>query len=467
VNKKVPSLKSFGLPPSRSLEERRPSTSDQTDISTLTKDEKLALFLPVCSKIDDNIFVGSVQIASNKTTLLENNVTHILNCAGVIIPNYFPDDFVYKTLHLFDGRSQDITSMSYEVLEYIESVLQSGGTIFIHCEKGVSRSCSMLIMYKMWKNRVGFITASEDVKAKRPICQPNDGFLRQILLWWKRSSEPVTLDGPPRLYRISPDSVRSPSTFVARYVASSPQHAPPTAAQLDPRGAFVLHTYSHLFVWCGPLATDEMRHHALLHAERLRRFERVTAEVTHVSSSDADPMLVDAFWAALGGKRDPIEPVAAYDAEYRLLLVPRGPFLWRYDPSAASSSTSTDAAAAAAATAAPTAAVVESPPSSPTPTPLPADQLPIPPSMQHLDRPWRLLESFDRSTLANATDDIFMLHDNMRLFLWIGPEVASPDIASLIASHEAGGRDVPPKDTPVQTNYAGKESPQFWTSFSR
>jgi len=57
---------------------------------------KLRHFDPICSKITDNLYLGSETVAKNKDLLQENGVTHILNCAGSICPVYHPTDFTYR-----------------------------------------------------------------------------------------------------------------------------------------------------------------------------------------------------------------------------------------------------------------------------------------------------------------------------------------------------------------------------------
>ena len=64
------------------------------------KQDKLAKFEVLCSEVSPGICIGGEKVASNKNILLNCGITHIINCVGMIVPNHFPQDFVYHTLYL-------------------------------------------------------------------------------------------------------------------------------------------------------------------------------------------------------------------------------------------------------------------------------------------------------------------------------------------------------------------------------
>ncbi|KAK0724620.1 protein-tyrosine phosphatase-like protein [Lasiosphaeris hirsuta] len=74
---------------------------------------------------------------------------------------------------------------------------QPTGAVFVHCAMGKSRSVSAVIAYLLWKHPQRFgradpTTAASQAIAKalkwvrdsRPIAEPNDGFMRQLAMWW-------------------------------------------------------------------------------------------------------------------------------------------------------------------------------------------------------------------------------------------------------------------------------------------
>ncbi|XP_047169174.1 protein-tyrosine-phosphatase MKP1-like [Vigna umbellata] len=90
-------------------------------------------------------------------------------------------DFVYRTLWLQDSPSEDITSIFYDVFDYLEDFREQGGRVFVHCCQGVSRSTSLVIAYLMWREGQSFHDAFQFVKATRGIADPNMGFTCQLL----------------------------------------------------------------------------------------------------------------------------------------------------------------------------------------------------------------------------------------------------------------------------------------------
>jgi hypothetical protein len=47
-------------------------------------------------------------------------ITHVINCAAMVCPNCFPQDFSYKTFYLHDSPSQEIAMLLYEAFDFIQ-----------------------------------------------------------------------------------------------------------------------------------------------------------------------------------------------------------------------------------------------------------------------------------------------------------------------------------------------------------
>jgi len=136
-----------------------------------------------------SVFAGSVDVASDHQLLRDNEVTHILNVAsfntqvtidrglGSCAVNSL---FIYKHVSIMDLPDTDITSYFDECFAFIDSALDTGGRILVHCMAGVSRAASIVIGYLMKAKNMDFETAFNHVKAKRPSIRPNDGFMQQL-----------------------------------------------------------------------------------------------------------------------------------------------------------------------------------------------------------------------------------------------------------------------------------------------
>lgn len=115
----------------------------------------------------------------------------------------------YLSLNMVDGRDDDIAWFVAQVLHFIQIAVDNNANVLVHCEKGVSRSCSFVIAYLMWSKRkllnlflkfcgalsllplmYLFLFAHVDmkwkdafqyVKTRRNICNPNTYFTCNLI----------------------------------------------------------------------------------------------------------------------------------------------------------------------------------------------------------------------------------------------------------------------------------------------
>jgi dual specificity MAP kinase phosphatase len=148
----------------------------------------------------DFLMLGSCFVAKNYDILKSNGITHILNTAGTFCGAYFPEDFTYRILMLSDSHFEDVSCLFMDICDWIEKAREANGRVFVHCQRGVSRSTTFVICYLMWRNDASYTSVLEEVKAKRSIASPNAGFACQLLDWEKRKQKPYT--HPYRLFRV-------------------------------------------------------------------------------------------------------------------------------------------------------------------------------------------------------------------------------------------------------------------------
>eukprot|EP00850_Spirogloea_muscicola_P020507 SM000218S06603 [mRNA] locus=s218:100838:104332:+ [translate_table: standard] len=283
--------------------------------------DKFAFFEKECSKVADHVYLGSDVVAKNHDKLRECGITHVLNCVGFVCPEYFSNELEYKTLWLQarptsniprlanlhgshgcdrcpadvrtspaavaicldsgsilstcpfwsefgfcypwrciaqDTPAEDITSVLYDVFDYIEEVRELKGRVFVHCYQGVSRSSSLAIGYLMWRSGASFEDVFREVKEKRGVTNPNMGFACQLLQWQKRV--------------------------------------------LDLRGAFLLHAGNLVYSWRGRECDRFMAAAADVAADQIVRYELpVGGELVPVHEGEEPAEFWDAFGRAGGG----------------------------------------------------------------------------------------------------------------------------------------------------------------------
>lgn len=143
------------------------------------------------SEMTDRIYVGDLASASNKKALKGQGITHILS---VINGSYelFPNDFTYNIIHINDDPWVNIGLYFDESIKFIENALNMNNTkIMIHCQRGISRSVTILLAYLIYtQNKTNRINECDidntiqkimkDIRYHRPIADPNDGFIDAI-----------------------------------------------------------------------------------------------------------------------------------------------------------------------------------------------------------------------------------------------------------------------------------------------
>jgi len=77
---------------------------------------------------------------------------------------------------------------------FITQAINSGKTILVHCMAGISRSVSIVTYYLMKQFHMNYETATELVRSKRSIANPNDSFKNQLKNYQLRRDKFTELD---------------------------------------------------------------------------------------------------------------------------------------------------------------------------------------------------------------------------------------------------------------------------------
>lgn len=247
---------------------------------------ELDRFRGVCSQVLPFLCVGAELVARDKDLLKQSGITHIVNCAGTVLENFHEGSFKYLKLYLYDAKTEDLGCLFYEVINFVEQARQSGGKVFIHCHQGVSRSCTCCIAYLIQKQGLTYEDAFATVQAARGICNPNTGFICQLLEFYRRLNEPMD---KPRAFRIARHSNFPDSSYCARSVS-------PGTGPLKQDECVIIHTPTRVFLWRGSSVDDGTFAAAELHVERIKLNEGApqTCE-TLIAGEGNEPA---AFWNA-------------------------------------------------------------------------------------------------------------------------------------------------------------------------
>ncbi|KAF6214440.1 hypothetical protein GE061_009183 [Apolygus lucorum] len=137
----------------------------------------------VVADVLPGLLMGSQDVAADLNALKENSITHILNVGHASTIQY--PGISYTQVQLLDLPETDLLRSLPQCLALIDGVREQGGTVFVHCNAGVSRSAAVTIAYVMQDQLIGFQEAYSRLKKLRPAIQPNVGFINQLKLYEK------------------------------------------------------------------------------------------------------------------------------------------------------------------------------------------------------------------------------------------------------------------------------------------
>eukprot|EP00804_Cyclotella_cryptica_P030830 CCRYP_015066-RB/>CCRYP_015066-RB protein AED:0.39 eAED:0.39 QI:0/-1/0/1/-1/1/1/0/122 len=108
----------------------------------------------------NNLYLGGKDDAKSLSKLQQRNVRRVLNVtpakvAGITagVPNYFEGKvdpggckIQYKRIPVYDASTSDMLSYAEEIVNFISNGLHHG-SVLVHCQRGVSRSATAVIMF--------------------------------------------------------------------------------------------------------------------------------------------------------------------------------------------------------------------------------------------------------------------------------------------------------------------------------
>lgn len=131
------------------------------------------------SRILDYLYLGSEWNASNLEELHANRITHILNVTREI-DNFFPADFKYKNIRVYDEEATDLLRYFDETNKFIKEAKEAEGKVLVHCKMGISRSATCTISFMMKEYNKDLASGLIQAKERRSIVNPNKGFIKQL-----------------------------------------------------------------------------------------------------------------------------------------------------------------------------------------------------------------------------------------------------------------------------------------------
>ena len=133
----------------------------------------------------DKLYLGRLSQLHNGSMFEDLKITHIINISNKQYGDHIQKkikklNIIVKEIKINDTREVDISEYFEETYNFIHKCIMNNGVILVHCLEGISRSASIVISYLMKKNKISLDKALQFVKQKRPVVDPNSGFVKQL-----------------------------------------------------------------------------------------------------------------------------------------------------------------------------------------------------------------------------------------------------------------------------------------------
>jgi atypical dual specificity phosphatase len=120
--------------------------------------------------LDNQLWLGNGQFASDASLLAEKGITYILNVADDV-PNYHENvvEFHYCRLNVVDfGQDVGIARVFDIAFQFLQQAKDRNERVLVHCAAGANRSATIVIAWLMHSLELSLKDAFELAKRKRP-----------------------------------------------------------------------------------------------------------------------------------------------------------------------------------------------------------------------------------------------------------------------------------------------------------
>eukprot|EP01006_Ploeotia_vitrea_P012309 TRINITY_DN32680_c0_g1_i1.p1 TRINITY_DN32680_c0_g1~~TRINITY_DN32680_c0_g1_i1.p1 ORF type:complete len:210 (-),score=19.86 TRINITY_DN32680_c0_g1_i1:103-732(-) len=178
----VESRKGYKGPGTVVKSDERPNQSKKPTVSEILHGSRAAPRINPTTrninKILPHLYLGNMLAAGNEMIMKEHKIQRVLSITTTI-----PTDFkniTYKRFTVADVASSDLLPLLSEALPFIHQGIENKQTTFVHCQVGKSRSAFFVLAYLMKYHNMRLSTALAFVREKRPVVNPNPGFMKQL-----------------------------------------------------------------------------------------------------------------------------------------------------------------------------------------------------------------------------------------------------------------------------------------------
>ena len=153
------------------------------------------------SQITKHVYIGNISSAYHTDFLKQNNIEYIITVISDI-PK-INEDLISLNINIIDVPDNNIKTHFSLTNTFIETAIHHNKNILIHCVCGVSRSVTVFAAYLIHKLKINPTDAITYIKSRRPIANPNKGFMIQLDEYYNNIINKVKCYSSKELYNIA------------------------------------------------------------------------------------------------------------------------------------------------------------------------------------------------------------------------------------------------------------------------
>lgn len=147
--------------------------------------------------VKGQVYLGNLSAALSVDVKKKLGITHVLS----VCPEYPSTGQNHLTIVVDDSEYDNILIHLPKACQFIQSALDRGGRVLVHCVMGVSRSATVVAAYLMKTRKISRSAAMRLIKQRRGQVHPNYGFIKQLETFAECKYEPSTANPVYRKWR--------------------------------------------------------------------------------------------------------------------------------------------------------------------------------------------------------------------------------------------------------------------------
>ncbi|CAN9286345.1 unnamed protein product [Alternaria alternata] len=158
---------------------------------------------------DLNLYIGGMFTLRRREALQQANITHVLSVLRTPLDQDLFGPFKHMVVEVDDVEDENLLEHFPATNRFIREGLKGGGGVLVHCHSyqyanhnlfssamGKSRSATVVIAYLMQEHNISPSEALSHVRQARSICEPNEGFMKQLELYGEMQTPENVEDTP-------------------------------------------------------------------------------------------------------------------------------------------------------------------------------------------------------------------------------------------------------------------------------